>query len=85
MMTNLYDKAGKAFVPELFIPMNTFLTLSVDWILKPPSIQKCVLPNIHFNVRASHCRMMYVQSLTLEGCFHIHLLKGGHFSVSLHI
>lgn len=27
-------------------------------------------------VLASLCRMMHVQSLTLERCFHIHLLKG---------
>ena len=28
------------------------------------------------NVWTSVCRIMCVQSLTLEGCFHIHLLKG---------
>lgn len=29
---------------------------------------------------ASLCRMMFVQSLTLKGCFHVHLLKGENFS-----
>lgn len=28
-----------------------------------------------------HCRIMYVQSLKEKGCFHMHLLKQGSFSV----
>ena len=42
--------------------------------LKSPSTQICPdLLELHLDVGASLCLMMYVQSLTLEGCFHIHL------------
>ena len=49
--------------------------------LKSPSTRKCFFfLFIQLYVWASLCRMMYVQSLTLEGCFHIHLLKVESFS-----
>lgn len=51
--------------------------------LKPPLLLKICFAYCYLIWMFDHlvCRMMYVKSLTLEGCFHIHLLKEESFSV----
>ncbi len=41
----------------------------------PPLRNVFALLLLHLDIWASLCQMMYVQSLTLEGCFYIHLLE----------
>lgn len=61
---------------------NIFIDFLLRWFLffiwkyLSPSLKNvlCLL-FFHFNVWASLCRMKYVQGLTLEGCFNIHVQK----------
>lgn len=47
----------------------------VHRLLKPPLQTLFLFLLLHCNIWASLCRMIYKQNLTLEGCFHIYLLK----------
>ena len=64
-------------------PRILFVRMCCGWrstqifYLKSPFWQKCVFSYLFLRLKAqiSLRRMMYVQSLTLEGCFHVHILN----------
>ncbi len=75
------DEAKDNYHPSLQFP-SVFRSNSASWVLK---MCFAVLLFLHLDVWASLCRMIYVQYMCsftlLEGCFHIHLLKGECLSV----
>lgn len=56
----------------------------INFLALPPPLENlfCLLL-INFHVWASLWRMIYVQSLTQSGCFHLHPLKGELFCAHL--
>ena len=58
-----------------------FLSCLVNYskIKAPLQAKMCFSSCSFIDVWALLCRMMYVQTVTLEGCFYIHLLKAESF------
>ncbi len=68
-----FTKENKHFSFDLFyLKLNHHCQLLLRYFL---CLMFIFINLFHFNVRPSLCRLMYVQSLTLQGCFHIHVLE----------
>lgn len=67
--------------PRFKVPASPQSDSSSYTAVKVPPVKVLRLSCHHFHASASLCRMMDVQDLTREGCFHFHLLKGESSSV----